>query len=250
MDRKEFILSAYAAARKAREGNAPINPIAAAAQAALESNYGASGLARDANNLFGIKKGGNWTGPVLSLPTHEVDPALGDVTVTAEFRKYGDWSECFRDYGAIIGRLSFYADAVAAKDDPAGFIRGLAARDGEPGWATDPNYVTKVTALIDQWRGVMEASVPAPAPSAAGAAAAVPAAAAPGGTGERYVVAVLALNLRATPAADGEIVTQLPGGQVVTKLGEEPGGEWWHVAADLALARATGFVRRQFLVPA
>jgi hypothetical protein len=231
MDREEFVRAAFDAAGRARAAGAPINPIAAAAQAALESRFGASGLARDANNLFGIKKGGSWTGPVLALPTQEFDPARGQINVVAEFRKYDDWAACFGDYGAIIGRLPFYADAVAAKDDPEGFIRGLAPRDGEPGWATDPRYVAKVVALIDQWRGAMQSPAP---PS-----------------GERHVVAgTLILNLRSAPSTTAPLVAPLPEGQVVIKVGEAADGQWWRVAAELAVGPVPGFVLRQFLAPA
>ena len=154
-----FITRALAAARHALELGAPIVPAIAAAQAALESRYGMSRLAKEANNLFGVKAGRRWLQPVLELPTREW--RLGRfVTVLARWRKYASWEECFADYGAIIGRLSWYADAVAAakRGDARGFLAGLLAQshgpgpaDDEPGWASDPEYSAKVLAVAMQW---------------------------------------------------------------------------------------------------
>jgi len=156
-----FITRALSAARHARELGAPIVPAIAAAQAALESRYGASRLAVKADNLFGVKAGKHWHGEVLELPTREWDAKVkGWYTITARWRKYPTWEDCFADYGAIIGRLSWYADAVAAakRGDASGFLAGLVAdphgpgpADDEPGFATDPQYFEKVWAVAMQW---------------------------------------------------------------------------------------------------
>lgn len=153
MDRQAFIKQALEAARKAQASGAPIVPEVAAAQAALESRYGRSLLAKRANNLFGIKAGPSWSGEVLELPTREFDPERGWIKVVARWRKYPDWTACFEDYGAIIARLSWYRDAVEAarRGDARAFLKGLLARPGEPGWATDPNYEEKVLAVAEAW---------------------------------------------------------------------------------------------------
>lgn len=152
MLQNDFIAIAFKAAEDAVKRGAPINPAIAAAQAALESNYGNSRLATAGNNLFGIKAGSSWKGEVITLPTKEFDSEKGMYTTSAPFRKYNSWAHCFEDYGSIIGRLSWYKDAVAAKDDPIGFILGLATRPGiEPGWATDPRYVEKVLAVAKRF---------------------------------------------------------------------------------------------------
>jgi flagellum-specific peptidoglycan hydrolase FlgJ len=141
----DFIVLAFNAAEEAAKHGAPINPAIAAAQAALESNYGNSQLAIEGKNLFGIKAGKSWKGETVSFKTKEFDDAKGMYETSAAFRKYKTWAHCFEDYGHIIGRLSWYKDAVAAKNDPVGFLLGLAAKPGkEPGWATDPRYVEKV----------------------------------------------------------------------------------------------------------
>ncbi len=152
MLQSDFIVMAFKATEEAVSKGAPINPAIAAAQAALESAYGNSFLCREANNLFGIKAGKAWQGKVIELPTKEFDAARGMYSTVARFRKYDSWADCFRDYGEIIGRLSWYKDAVVAKDDPVGFILGLAAKPGrEPGWATDPRYVEKVLSVAKRF---------------------------------------------------------------------------------------------------
>jgi len=160
MRRDEFIRAASRAAQAARQRGAPIVPEIAAAQAALESRYGRSKLARLANNLFGIKAGPSWAGPTLDLPTREFDPERGWIEVIARWRKYPDWVACFEDYGAIIARLPWYRDAAEAarRGNAVGVLEGLLARPGEPGWATDPDYKGKVLAVAEAW-GLIHPSV-------------------------------------------------------------------------------------------
>lgn len=152
MLQQDFIAMAFKAAEEAVRKGAPINAAIAAAQAALESAYGNSQLCKVANNLFGIKAGKSWKGEVVEFGTSEFDPDRGMYKTRAVFRKYDSWAHCFEDYGKIIGRLSWYKDAVAAKDDPVGFILGLAAKPGkEPGWATDPRYTEKVLSVAKRF---------------------------------------------------------------------------------------------------
>lgn len=159
MTRREFIRTAHRAAIRARDVHrAPIVPSIAAAQAALESRWGESELALEANNLFGIKAGRSWSGPTHTLPTREFDPDTGWRTVVVAFRAYGDWTECYRDYGDIIATRPWFADARAAaiRGDAEGFLNGLLAQPGrEPGWATDPAYKNKVLDIARSY-GLLE----------------------------------------------------------------------------------------------
>lgn len=159
MTKGEFLTKAFRAATRARDTyRLPIVPAIAAAQAALESAWGASELAREANNLFGIKAGKTWEGPVYRLPTREFDPEKGWYTVYADFRAYEDWTACFRDYGDIIATRPWFKDAAeaAVRGDPEGFLNGLLARPGrEPGWATDPAYKDKVLDIARRF-GLLE----------------------------------------------------------------------------------------------
>jgi flagellum-specific peptidoglycan hydrolase FlgJ len=143
-------------AQIAQDNGAPINPAVVAAQAALESNFGQSQLARQANNLFGTKRGSSWHGATIALPTREWDGSRY-VNTVAHWRVYENWTECFEDYGRIISRLSWYQDAANSVDNPRKFLEGiLVKRDElgnvvEPGFATDPRYEEKVWGLIEQY---------------------------------------------------------------------------------------------------
>ncbi len=134
--------------RAAQAEGVPVVPKAVAAQAAIESRWGESELAREGNNLFGVKAGQSWSGPVLELPTWEVVDGHRIETV-ARFRRYEGFEEAVQDYVSIIGRLDWYRDAreAARYGDPYGYLYGLEGR-GEPGWATDPGYASKILALM------------------------------------------------------------------------------------------------------
>lgn len=149
MNKTEFLTAALLAATQARDVGAPINPVIAAAQAALESNWGQSQLAREANNFHGVKRGSSWSGDVLELPTQEWSETRQTFyTTVAKWRKYRDWQHAFADYGDLIARV--YPHAAAAADDALKFLVELTARD-YPKWATDPRYTEKVWSIVEQY---------------------------------------------------------------------------------------------------
>src|SRR5207302_9249548 len=84
------------------------------AQAILESDWGRSRLARQGNNLFGIKALGSTSGPagIVTLPTWEHD-ASGDVIVEAPFKAYFTLEQSIDDHGSFFTRNRRYADALA-----------------------------------------------------------------------------------------------------------------------------------------
>jgi flagellum-specific peptidoglycan hydrolase FlgJ len=135
MLRDKFLSSAIVAARAASAVSGFPAGITVA-QAALESNWGASQLARDAQNYFGIKAHGGR--PFIELPTTEFVAGKA-LHLTARFTRYVSMEECFTDRDAIIARVSVYAEARAAAGDPEAFARVLAKH-----WATDPEYAEKL----------------------------------------------------------------------------------------------------------
>jgi flagellar protein FlgJ len=153
MTREAFVGRMQEAIRVAKAKGARVNALAVTAQAALESGWGASGLATAANNLFGIKAGPTWRGEVLELPTWEHAPQTGWYRTVARWRAYPSWNECIVDYARIIASLSWFADALPHADPPDGdgdaeaWIRALLPAPGQPGWATDPDYLAKVRSV-------------------------------------------------------------------------------------------------------
>lgn len=69
------------------------------AQAIVESNWGQSGLAVNANNLFGMKADDSWLGATYSSKTREEDKNGKSYYVTAKFRKYDTYQDSFDDNG-------------------------------------------------------------------------------------------------------------------------------------------------------
>jgi flagellum-specific peptidoglycan hydrolase FlgJ len=107
------------------------------AQAMLESGYGRSGLTTQANNFFGIKANGSWTGATVSFPTREVYNG-SSVTVQALFRKYATPQDSFADHDKFLRENKRYAAAFNYPKDPYQFLVEVF----KAGYATDPLYVT------------------------------------------------------------------------------------------------------------
>ncbi|OYV38695.1 MAG: hypothetical protein B7Z80_09370 [Rhodospirillales bacterium 20-64-7] len=106
------------------------------AQAALETGWGSS---VPGNNLFGIKAADGQPG--ISSTTHElVDGVL--TRQTADFRSYADLGSAISDYVGLI--RSGFAGA-AGQASVAGFAQALQ----NSGYATDPAYAAKLTAIAD-----------------------------------------------------------------------------------------------------
>lgn len=135
MTKKEFIAAASAAALAcSRTSGLPAG--VTVAQAALESAWGRSQLARLANNYFGIKAYGGK--PSLELPTVEVLEGQAR-RIKAGFARYNSMAECFSDRDRLILKMRCYAEARACAAEPLRFIEALARH-----WATDPHYAERL----------------------------------------------------------------------------------------------------------
>jgi flagellar protein FlgJ len=122
------------------------------AQAAHESGWGRREIANAdgsaSHNLFGIKAGAGWTGPVAEVTTTEWvggEPQK----VTAKFRAYASYAESFQDYARLLKENPRYAGVMAqlasGTASPETFASGLQ----RAGYATDPAYADKLTRLIN-----------------------------------------------------------------------------------------------------
>ena len=138
-----------AAARAEAETGIPATFMVA--QAAHETGWGRKEIRHSdgtpAHNLFGIKAGGNWTGPVAEVTTTEF---IGGVArkVTARFRAYSSYAESFADYAKLMKDSPRYAGVVASQaqgGDASRFAQGLQ----KAGYATDPAYADKLTRVIN-----------------------------------------------------------------------------------------------------
>ncbi len=122
----------------------------ALAQSILESGWGRSTLATQANAFFGIKCN-TFTSPYpigcYPITTTEYLPDGTTYQVVANFRKYAAVGDSFLDHGYFLSHSSRYAAAFAYEQNPDQFIREVA----KAGYATDPNYPTRVIALMVQY---------------------------------------------------------------------------------------------------
>ena len=118
------------------------------AQAAHESGWGKREIRNadgsSSHNLFGIKAGAGWTGPVAEITTTEWVGGEAQ-RVTAKFRAYGTYEESFRDYAKMMKESPRYAGVVAQAGSAQGFAQGLQ----RAGYATDPDYADKLGRVIN-----------------------------------------------------------------------------------------------------
>ncbi|MEZ5558429.1 MAG: flagellar assembly peptidoglycan hydrolase FlgJ [Pseudomonadales bacterium] len=127
---------------------AGIHPLGVLAQAALETGWGSSVIhdaqGRPSNNLFGVKAHG-WDGPSVDVTTMEFQ--LGQpVRRQDSFRAYSSVRDAVSDYVDFLKDRGRYADALSVADDPERYVDALQAA----GYATDPNYASKIKQLIGQ----------------------------------------------------------------------------------------------------
>ena len=144
---QEFVLRHQQAARTA-ERDTGIPAAFMVAQAAHETGWGKREIrmadGSNAFNLFGIKAGAGWKGPVAEVTTTEyVDGQARKVT--AKFRAYSSYEESFADYARLMRTSPRYAQVVAQADTASGFAQGLQ----RAGYATDPAYADKLGRVIN-----------------------------------------------------------------------------------------------------
>lgn len=115
------------------------------AQAILESNWGQSQLAQEENNYFGIKAS---NGAVY--PTQEY---FGEWQTRNEpFKVYENFEDSMEDHAKLLARgtswdPNLYQEVVKATD-----YQSAAYALQDAGYATDPNYSTKLIRIIETYR--------------------------------------------------------------------------------------------------
>jgi LysM repeat protein len=110
------------------------------AQGMLESGNGNSALAVYANNHFGIKCHENWTGMTYTADDDELNEC---------FRKYNSVLESYADHSEFLRSRDRYAFLFELQiTDYRGWAKGLA----NAGYATDPNYASKLIEIIEMYK--------------------------------------------------------------------------------------------------
>ena len=131
------------------------------AQFILESGYGKSELAQNANNIFGMKKslsgntwsGSSWDGESVYMKKTQEQNADGSmVTITADFRKYSCIEDSIADHSAYLlgakngSKLRY--DGLKGCTDYKKAVQII--KDG--GYATSLTYVEKLCSIIEKWK--------------------------------------------------------------------------------------------------
>ncbi len=119
------------------------------AQAAIESGWGKREITKadgsSSHNVFGIKAGSDWKGPVAEVTTTEYidgEPKK----VLAKFRAYDSHAEAFQDYAAFLANNPRYKHVLANSQTAQDFAHGLQ----QAGYATDPAYASKLLKVIQR----------------------------------------------------------------------------------------------------
>ena len=130
------------------------------AQFILESGYGKSELAQNANNIFGMKcslSGNTWSGSSwdgkskYTKKTQEQHTDGSYETITADFRKYPCIEDSIADHSAYLlgaknGSKLRYAGLKGCTD-----YKKAVQIIKEGGYATSLTYVEKLISIIERW---------------------------------------------------------------------------------------------------
>lgn len=135
------------AERVARDSG--IDPKLMVAQAALETGWGRHMIRGEQGepsfNLFGIKADSRWQGDAVSITTTEYREGL-PMKEQASFRAYTDYESSFRDYVSFLESNPRYREVLSVADQPEVFAEKLQ----EAGYATDPNYGSKIRQIMNR----------------------------------------------------------------------------------------------------
>lgn len=141
----DFISEVWPAAQQAGQ-QLGIDPRSLIAQAALETNWGTrvprDTNGRSSNNLFGIKAGGQWSGSSVSAATQEYENGNA-VSTNGQFRAYDSKDQSFQDYVSMLRSSPRYTAALNTGSNTLAFAAALQ----RGGYATDPDYASKISAI-------------------------------------------------------------------------------------------------------
>jgi LysM repeat protein len=124
------------------------------AQGMIESDFGRSSLAREANNHFGIKCHNDWKGPTVKYHDDKRNEC---------FRKYRTAEDSYYDHSEFLRTGSRYSSLFTIDHtDYKGWARGLK----KAGYATNPDYANMLIRKIEENnlmyldQGVKSVSIP------------------------------------------------------------------------------------------
>ncbi|MBS9335723.1 glycoside hydrolase family 73 protein [Fructobacillus papyrifericola] len=119
------------------------------AQAALESDYGQSALAQKAHNLYGVKAASGQAS--VTMPTKEYQDGTW-VTVDAAFVSYPSWQASMLAHAQLLKQGTSWNPTQYAHVLSAQTYQDAAKGLMTDGYATDPDYATKLVQVIEKYK--------------------------------------------------------------------------------------------------
>lgn len=143
MTKQELFFSKYSDSAMETQNLFGVPASITLAQGALESRWAESGLTTRSNNFFGIKADKSWKGAVDIANTKEfVNGAY--ITISSGFRKYNSAKDSFFDHAKFLRDNKRYANLFNNLN-----YKEWAVEIKQDGYATDPQYATKLIGLIE-----------------------------------------------------------------------------------------------------
>ncbi len=119
------------------------------AQSALETGWGQKIMhtadGNNSHNLFGIKADARWSGNSLRVGSLEYRDGVARKEYS-DFRVYDSYEDSFNDYVDFIKSNDRYQSALKQAGNGFDYINALQ----EAGYATDPEYAEKVSAIMQR----------------------------------------------------------------------------------------------------
>ena len=148
--KEDFINKISPLAQKAWQTE-KILPSLTIAQAILESDWGRSELARNANALFGIKAHTDPTHKKTYTKTTWEYSNGKYIQIEAKFKAYDSWEESVKDRSKYlatrqIGGVHIYKDLIGETN-----YKKACEKIYKAGYATDPNYPKKLIDIIEKY---------------------------------------------------------------------------------------------------
>ena len=121
-------------------------------QAALESGWGKreikSADGTNSHNLFGIKATGGWDGKVVEATTTEYINGVKQKRIE-KFRAYDNYADSFKDFAKLMQSNPRYQNVMSNMHDSQAYAKAMQ----KAGYATDPQYASKLANVIDKVSG-------------------------------------------------------------------------------------------------
>ena len=127
-------------------------PEAVAVQAGYESRYGASEVARNANNLFGIKarkgKDGNYLSKTFMAMTKEENKDGEEKFLYQDFEVFKDLEENWNGYIRVINQDRYVRNGINQASSNKSYITALK----RGGYATEDDYIDHIISIIERYK--------------------------------------------------------------------------------------------------